>query len=50
METKTINILSSFVHGMCKSDMDYLDNIYVVNIQLCCKKLFRFEKGQFLEF
>ena len=27
METKIINILSSFIHGICKSDMDYLDNI-----------------------
>ena len=51
METKIINILSFFIHGICKSDMGYLDTIYVVHIQLCCKKrLFRFEKGQFLEF
>ena len=50
METKIINILSYFIHGICKSDMGYLDTIYVVHIQLCCKKLFRFEKGQFLEF
>ena len=50
METKIINILSSFIHGICKLDMDYLDNIYVIHIQLCCKKLLRFEKGQFLEF
>ena len=27
-----------------------LDTIYVVQIQLSCKELFRFEKGQFLEF
>ena len=30
--------------------MGYLDNIYVVHIQLRFQKLFRFEKGQFLEF
>ena len=47
METKIINILSSFIHGICKSD---IDTVYVVHIQLCCKKLFRFEKRQFLEF
>ena len=44
-----MNILSSFIDGISKSDMGYLDNIYVVHIQLRCKKLFRFEKGQFLE-
>ena len=38
METKIINILSFFIHGICKSDMGYLDTIYVVHIQLCCKK------------
>ena len=27
METKIINILSYSIHGICKSDMDYLDNI-----------------------
>ena len=30
--------------------MGYLDNIYVIHKQLRCKKLFRFEKGQYLEF
>ena len=38
METKIINILSFFIHGICKSDMGYLDTTYVVHIQLCCKK------------
>ena len=50
METKIINILSFFVCGICKSDMGYLDTIYVVNIQLAVKKLFRFEKVYYLEF
>ena len=27
--------------------MGYLDNMYVVHIQLCCKKIIRFENGQF---
>ena len=26
--------------------MGYLDTICVVHIQLCCKKIFRFENGQ----
>ena len=39
-----------FIYGICKSDMGYLDTIYVIHIQLCCKKIFRFEKGQFLKF
>ena len=30
--------------------MGYLDTIYVVHIQRGCKKWFRFEKGQFLDF
>ena len=50
METKIINILSFFIRGICKSDMGYLDTIYVVHIQLCCKKIFIFENGQFLVF
>ena len=45
METKIINILSFFIYGICKSDMGNLDTIYVVYIQLCCKKkLFRLKK------
>ena len=47
MEEKIINILSFFIHGICKSDMGYLDTMYVVHIQLCCKKIIRFENGQF---
>ena len=48
MVTKIINILSFFfIHGICKLDMGYLDTIYVGLIQLCCKKIFRFENGQF---
>ena len=39
METKIINILSFFIHGICKSDMGYLDTKYLVHIQLCCKKV-----------
>ena len=50
METKIINILSFFIHGICKPDMGYLDSMYVVHIQLCCKKIIRFENGQFLVF
>ena len=44
METKNINILSFFIDGICKPDMGYLDTIYVVHIQLCCKKIIGFEK------
>ena len=40
METKIINILSFFIHGICKPDMGYLDTIYVVHIQLCCKEIY----------
>ena len=50
METKIINILSFFIHGICKPDMGYLDTIYVVRIQLCCKKIIGFENGLFLVF
>ena len=50
METKNINILCFFIHGICKPDMGYLDTMYVVHIQLCCKKIIRFENGQFLVF
>ena len=28
METKIINILSFFIHGICKPDVGYLDTIY----------------------
>ena len=31
METKIINILNFFIHGICKSDMGYLD-IYMLFI------------------
>ena len=44
METEIINILSFFIHGICKSDMGYLDTIYVVHIQLCCKKVIQIWK------
>ena len=47
---KNINILSFFIHGICESGMGYLDTICVVHIQLCYKKVFRFENGQFLVF
>ena len=50
METKIINIMSFFTHGICKPDMGYLDTIYVVHIQLCFKKIIGFENGQFLVF
>ena len=39
-----------FIYGICKSYMGYLDTICAVHIQLCCKKIFRFENGQFLVF
>ena len=39
METKIINILRFFIHGISKSDMGCIDTIYVVHIQLCCKKV-----------
>ena len=50
METKNINILSFFIRGIRKPDMGYLDSIYVVHIQLCCKKIIRYGNGQFLVF
>ena len=45
-----INILSFFIDVICKLDMGYLGTIYIVHIHLCCKKIFRFETGQFLVF
>ena len=48
--TKIVNILSFFIHDICKPDMGYIDTIYVVHIQLCCKKIIRFENGQILVF
>ena len=38
METKNTIFFSLFIHGICKSDMGYLDTKYVVHTQLCCKK------------
>ena len=32
METKIINILSFFIHGICKPDMGDVDTMYVVHI------------------
>ena len=39
-----LNILSFFIYGIYKSDMGYLDAIYVVLIQLCCKKVIQIWK------
>ena len=50
METKNINILSFFIRDSCKSEMGYLGTLYIVHIHLCCRKIFRFENGQFLVF
>ena len=50
METKNINILSFFIHGICISGMSYLGTIYIVHIHFCCKEIFRINNGQFLVF
>ena len=42
-----MNILSFFIHGICKSDTSYLGTIYIVHLHLCCKEIFRFENGHF---
>ena len=50
METKIINILSFFIHGICKSDMGYLNTIYVVISSFAVKKYSDLKMVNFLVF